>query len=1075
MACAVQGAVLLFLLAVPASRAVVSISTSDGTTHTFASSLDLRQVPARRDARPPQLPPTRRRPSDSCPRSGNTPGRTLRLLYSLTAGGAITGALVSSLSSSEYAGISLGQAHRSGSPTVIMTQSSIAGYFLNGYSSSTLNAARGSWRLTGTSVKTDVSGSLRVGLFSGSGAPTGAITLGYVFGPASGSTLGDHSRGGWPYANTRQTLVVASVPAPSPPPPAAASPAPPSASPAPPGASPVPAGSPPAPPGGSPADPSDGSSGDGTDGGASPAAPIGQALGFGAWLSTTLSQDGWLAAAFVLGCSAAPGVALLVWPYLYDAVADLAALLSAAPDRAWFALHPPSHPPTAPKPVLRSAPWRRIHAAPAAAVSGLAAEASLAPPAVSPAILSDVPLRDYQEQAIQAVLSKLEAGVAHQLICMPTGRRLRRRVWQGGAGKTVVFTALARTLGRRTLVLAHRTELLEQAAQRFSEVWPEARVHVVQGADSLAAAEGGGDSGAPDVFVASVHTAHRRAALGLLQRQGIQLLIVDECHRVMGTSYHKILKKLGFWEPPDAQGEASAGAVAGGAAAGGAASGGRRPREAAGEPAAGAAAAAGEAAEDAAGAKLLIGFTATPMRTDKRSLGTVFKDVAFECDIEDMIMRGYLVPPKGERIMTEADLTGVRRGKDGEFATKQARWRWGWAHLCGLVERVNTPKRNRLVAQAYQQKAAGRKAIVFCCDVQHALDMAEAFHEAGVSCASVHGSMRDDERAAVLGGLSSGQYQASRVVTNCMVLTEGFDDPSVSAILCARPTNSQLLYIQAGAVATLICVGRGLRPFQGKEECLILDFTDRSNNLNMPISLEQVYRDPGKEREQQQPPERGEPKVDLSTPGGKFNLLTDSKWAWQRYGSSGHMFCSLFNRRSLWLLRVGSAPGGSSSSSGGGSSEQPQYQLHVLYEGAFKWERVDPHNGSVMSSDSLPSPAPLHVAHAGADKFMRLQQQKTQRSAPWRREFASSYQLDKLGDMGMDVHDSQARGMKKGQASNLISAACLRDAHAAGRLQFPAGFEVPVPAYDWPAMPRRAGTMAGALGKLARLLGEQGL
>ena len=95
----------------------------------------------------------------------------------------------------------------------------------------------------------------------------------------------------------------------------------------------------------------------------------------------------------------------------------------------------------------------------------------------------------------------------------------------------------------------------------------------------------------------------------------------------------------------------------------------------------------------------------------------------------------------------------------------------------------------------------------------------------------IHGEMKSDERASVLRDFREGTLQ---VLTNVGVLTEGFDDPEVSCIAMARPTRSEAMYIQ--------CVGRGMRLFKNKKDCIILDFVDLSA-LNL-ITLPSLYGAP---------------------------------------------------------------------------------------------------------------------------------------------------------------------------------------------------------------------------------------
>ncbi|MCF8567727.1 DEAD/DEAH box helicase [Alicyclobacillus tolerans] len=200
--------------------------------------------------------------------------------------------------------------------------------------------------------------------------------------------------------------------------------------------------------------------------------------------------------------------------------------------------------------------------------------------------------------------------------------------------------------------------------------------------------------------------------------------------------------------------------------------------------------------------KLLVGFTATPFRADGKPLADVFEEVVYQIGILDLIEQGYLVDPRGFRIETDVTLTGVHV-RAGDFAENE------------LADRINVPSRNRLVVEKYKELAGNRKAVAFTVNVQHAKDLAQAFNDAGIPAAAVWGGMGDDAREQTLADFAAGRYQ---VVTNCALLTEGYDLPEIGAVLMCRPTKSRVLYVQ--------CAGRGLRPAPNKTDCIILDFAD---------------------------------------------------------------------------------------------------------------------------------------------------------------------------------------------------------------------------------------------------------
>lgn len=202
--------------------------------------------------------------------------------------------------------------------------------------------------------------------------------------------------------------------------------------------------------------------------------------------------------------------------------------------------------------------------------------------------------------------------------------------------------------------------------------------------------------------------------------------------------------------------------------------------------------------------KLLVGFTATPKRGDGQGLDGVFEEISFSRDLPEMVEAGYLAPLAAYRIETDVDLTGVKT-RLGDFVPSQ------------LSRAVDVQDRNELVVAVHQELLKGRKTLVFCVDVGHAHHLAEAFSRAGVAAAAVSGETPRGDRERLLAGFRNGSV---RVLTNCMVLTEGYDEPSIEGVVLARPTKSTLLYTQM--------IGRGTRLFPGKEHVTVVDVADAS-------------------------------------------------------------------------------------------------------------------------------------------------------------------------------------------------------------------------------------------------------
>lgn len=210
--------------------------------------------------------------------------------------------------------------------------------------------------------------------------------------------------------------------------------------------------------------------------------------------------------------------------------------------------------------------------------------------------------------------------------------------------------------------------------------------------------------------------------------------------------------------------------------------------------------------------KLLLGLTATPHRMDNLQLGNIFDQITYEYNIGNGIKDGYLCELEGIRIKTDLSLDNVRTTA-GELNQKD------------LSNEVNIPKRNRLVVDSYVKYASGRQGIFFCVDVQHAVDLSEMFNEIGIKCKPVVGDEDiTPERKQTIKDFKEGRLQ---VLTNCQILTTGFDYPELGVIGNAAPTKSLTKYMQS--------VGRGTR-LKNKEyidkfgqNCIILDFVDNTS------------------------------------------------------------------------------------------------------------------------------------------------------------------------------------------------------------------------------------------------------
>jgi len=520
-------------------------------------------------------------------------------------------------------------------------------------------------------------------------------------------------------------------------------------------------------------------------------------------------------------------------------------------------------------------------------------------------------LRPYQVEAIAAVERALDRGVWRQLLVLPTG-----------TGKTACFSALIARRGGSALVLAHRDELLRQAAAKIAIADPT----LALGVGFVAAARD--DVSAP-VVVGSVQTLARQSRLQRLPRQ-FDTVIVDEAHHASARSYRRILAHL--------------------------------------DP-----------------SPLILGVTATPQRSDGQLLGEVWEEIVYQRGIAEMIRAGYLADVRGVRVGLESvDLDTVAQA-GGDYQADA---------LGEALEHAAAPQH---VLAAYQAHAAGRTAVVFVPTVALAHRMASVFRAGGIPAEALDGTTRSEQRHAILERLQTGQ---TRVLANVAVLTEGVDVPSVSCIVMATPTRSQVKYTQA--------VGRGLRPFPGKDDCLVIDVVGVSDRLDLQTLprlfglresiraeesvIEAIDR---QTREDQARPHAGAPSGHRKREGQMrsrdVQLLgrrgRERELSWLRHGP-------------YWLLSIGHGA------------------LLALAPAGERWSvvRLDRERIERIAVD-----VDLAYAHGIAQDYVRHTgaTQLTNASARWRQAPMNDAQAKLLRRLGV----TPPEGATKGQASDLITVA----------------------------------------------------
>lgn len=208
--------------------------------------------------------------------------------------------------------------------------------------------------------------------------------------------------------------------------------------------------------------------------------------------------------------------------------------------------------------------------------------------------------------------------------------------------------------------------------------------------------------------------------------------------------------------------------------------------------------------------KLLLGVTATSQRPDGKALSDIYEKIAYVYTLRQAIEDKWLVPIRGFRVATDTSLGDVSI-HNGDFAKGE------------LSNAINTPSRNKRVVDSWLKLGENRQTIVFTVDIDHAVKQAEAFREAGVKAEAIWGD--DPDRKVKIERHQRGE---TRVLCNCSVLVEGYDDPTISCVVLARPTASSLLFTQM--------VGRGTRLSPGKVDLIVLDVVDAAQ-INSLVTL----------------------------------------------------------------------------------------------------------------------------------------------------------------------------------------------------------------------------------------------
>jgi DNA repair protein RadD len=255
------------------------------------------------------------------------------------------------------------------------------------------------------------------------------------------------------------------------------------------------------------------------------------------------------------------------------------------------------------------------------------------------------------------------------------------------------------------------------------------------------------------VQVASIQTLFGRSISGRLELPPAKVIFIDEAHHAVARTYRRILEQY-----PDA---------------------------------------------------IVVGLTATPIRSDGRGLGGVFDKIVLCPDVPELIDKERLVPSR-VYAPPPPDLVGVQV-RAGDYVKGQ------------LAERMDRPKLVADIISTWLKYGDGRQTVVYASSVGHSVHIRDEFMLFGITCEHIDGKTPIEEREASLARFAAKEI---RVLTNYGVFTEGWDCPDIGTVVLARPTKSFGLLWQM--------LGRGRRTAPGKKDVIVLDHTGSFPKVGMP-------------------------------------------------------------------------------------------------------------------------------------------------------------------------------------------------------------------------------------------------
>ncbi|KAF2502510.1 P-loop containing nucleoside triphosphate hydrolase protein [Lophium mytilinum] len=314
------------------------------------------------------------------------------------------------------------------------------------------------------------------------------------------------------------------------------------------------------------------------------------------------------------------------------------------------------------------------------------AVAGVATAGATPAL--QITLRTYQEDCIQSVLSSLEKGHRRLGISLATG-----------SGKTVIFTQLINRIpsandAEQTLILAHRRELVEQAARHCILAYPSKSIDVEMGASHA--------SGAADITVASIQSINSGDRILKFDPSRYKLILVDEAHHIVSSQYLDVLEHFGLRHAAD---------------------------------------------WTQTSAPALVGVSATFSRFDGKSLGSAIDHIVYHRDYVDMIEENWLSDVSFTTVESKADISRISSGATGDFQP-------GALSQAVNTDETNEITVRAWLARAKARKST----LVFCVDLSHVSSLTSTFRKYGFDARFVTGDTPKKVRSERVDAFKNGEF-----------------------------------------------------------------------------------------------------------------------------------------------------------------------------------------------------------------------------------------------------------------------------------------------------------------------------